>query len=138
MIRIVIDTNLFIAAYRNRNSASARILRILESGRAVGVCFTTAIERELFRILKRGRTSTQYRDRIRTLLESGERIHDAPRVHLVKEDPSDNKFLGCATKAGASYILTNDRHLLDLGTVEGIRITRPQLFLTEWSEKKKK
>lgn len=32
------------------------------------------------------------------------------KFELIKSDPSDNKFVDCAIKAQAKYIVTNDHH----------------------------
>ena len=39
-----------------------------------------------------------------------------PSFHfnLIKSDPDDNKFVDCAITAGASYIVSNDKHLAEL------------------------
>ena len=44
-------------------------------------------------------------------------------------DPKDNKFLDCALVAGASLILSSDRHLRSMDPYQGIRIVNPQEFL---------
>lgn len=42
--------------------------------------------------------------------------------HLVPDDIADTPVLRAAVAAGADYLVTNDRHLLDLNPYEGIRI----------------
>ena len=37
-------------------------------------------------------------------------------------DPADSPILRAALEAGADYLVTNDRHLLDLDPHEGLRI----------------
>ena len=36
----------------------------------------------------------------------------ASQVEIVKEDPSDNKFIQCAIASGADFIVSGDKHLL--------------------------
>lgn len=36
-------------------------------------------------------------------------------IRLVKDDPEDDKFITCAYFGDADYIVSADRHLLDLG-----------------------
>jgi predicted nucleic acid-binding protein len=45
------------------------------------------------------------------------------------KDPSDSKFLECAVEGNADFIITGDRHLLDLGKFEEIKIVIPAEFL---------
>ncbi len=42
--------------------------------------------------------------------------------HDVLDDAKDTPILRAALEAGADYLVTNDRHLLDLNPYEGLRI----------------
>ena len=42
--------------------------------------------------------------------------------HAVPSDPQDSPILRAALSANADYLVTNDRHLLALDPVEGLRI----------------
>lgn len=33
-------------------------------------------------------------------------------IEIIKEDPEDNKFIGCTLTGGAVYIISEDNHLL--------------------------
>lgn len=44
-------------------------------------------------------------------------------------DPDDNRILECAIEARADWIVTGDKHLLDMLSFEGISILRPDDFL---------
>jgi len=50
------------------------------------------------------------------LLSSPNHIRQDPyfRFELIKDDPDDNKFVNCAIAAGADWLVTNDRHILNL------------------------
>ena len=51
------------------------------------------------------------------------------RVRVITSDPDDNMILGCAVSANAAFIVSGDRHLLDLGQYKGIVIVRPAEYL---------
>lgn len=51
--------------------------------------------------------------------------HPAPIPATIKDDPDDDHVLACALAAHADLIVSGDRHLLDLGSYQGIRIVRP-------------
>lgn len=51
------------------------------------------------------------------------------KVKVVKDDPTDDKFIETALNGKASYIVTQDRHLLDIREFEGVRIVTPEEFL---------
>lgn len=50
-------------------------------------------------------------------------------LHVVAADPDDDKVLECALAGGATHIVTGDRHLLSLGSYQGIPIVRATDFL---------
>jgi len=45
-------------------------------------------------------------------------------LHVIEDDPDDNRVLECAIKGRADYIVTGDRHLLRLGSYEAIAIVQ--------------
>ena len=51
------------------------------------------------------------------------------QLRVIEEDPSDDKFIECALTAGATYVVTGDRHLLDIGTYENVQIVTAAAFL---------
>ena len=49
----------------------------------------------------------------------------------VKDDPKDDKILAAAKEAGASYLISEDRHLRKLKVWEGIQIMNRDEFTSE-------
>lgn len=56
----------------------------------------------------------------------------APQVCLtvVKDDPDDDRVLECAITGEAEFIVTGDRHLLRMGTFNGIEIVTVRDFMS--------
>ncbi len=50
--------------------------------------------------------------------------------HVVKADPADDIYIAAAADGLADYIVSGDRHLLDLAEYGGIRIVTPRTFLS--------
>ncbi len=50
------------------------------------------------------------------------------RINAVKNDPTDNKIIECAVEANADYIISGDRHLLNMKKFRGIKILTPAEF----------
>ena len=51
-------------------------------------------------------------------------------LKVIDADPDDDKVLECAVLGSATHIVTGDRrHLLPLGSFQGIRIMAPAEFL---------
>ena len=57
------------------------------------------------------------------------------KLKVITADPDDDKVLECAVVAGATHIVTGDRrHLLPLGTYQGIQIITAADFLAVASQ----
>ena len=50
-------------------------------------------------------------------------------IDAVKDDPDDNRVLECAVEGNAGVIVSGDRHLLGLGTYQGMPIMKVRQFL---------
>ena len=48
---------------------------------------------------------------------------------IIINDPDDDKFIDCAVEAHADYIITGNKHLLDLKNFGKIEIIKPEVFL---------
>lgn len=140
---IVVDTNLLVAAFFNKRSASFKILRMAEE-KKIQIFWTESIKREAEIILTNIQKSLKSSGRKKVLAEQLEafekevfnkifkqenKIKNPPRVNAVKEDPSDNKFLSCALAANVDLITTTDRHLLKLRSFRQIPILTPTASL---------
>lgn len=75
------------------------------------------------------------RDRKLTMLISkdieNEFIKTSSKISVITADPTDNIFLECAADGRADYIISGDKHLLDLGTYSGIPILKAKDFLVK-------
>ncbi|HHX39394.1 MAG TPA: putative toxin-antitoxin system toxin component, PIN family [Armatimonadetes bacterium] len=126
-LRVVLDTNLFVAAYWNPRSAPARVLEACEESQ-LRLLYSAAIRREMDYILRKAHTSEAFQHRVSLLLEDAEEICPTRSLRLVQADPDDDKFLECALEGDADYLISSDAHLLRLGTINGARIIKPGAF----------
>lgn len=61
--------------------------------------------------------------------ETAHFVKPVRKLNITKTDLTDNKFLECAIEAKADFIISGDRHLLDLKEFQGIKILRtPDFF----------
>ena len=51
-------------------------------------------------------------------------------LDVVPDDPKDNHVLAAALETHCEYIVSGDRHLLDLHEFQGVKIVTPRDFLT--------
>ena len=129
MIRIVIDTNVYISALMFGGLPGSLLdLVFLRS-------FVTLISPDLLRELDeklRLKFEVSPED-ASTILEritgAADVVQPEETLHVVKEDPDDNRVLECAVTGQADYIVTGDRHLLQLSEYRGITVLRVRQFL---------
>ncbi|HEA47022.1 MAG TPA: putative toxin-antitoxin system toxin component, PIN family [bacterium] len=127
-IRVVLDTNVLVAAHFNPGSASNTILELCQRKKLVLV-LTSHILKEFSLILRNISARKSFRKKMDKIIFQAILAKKAPRVNMVCEDPEDNKFLSCALAGKADYIITSDRHLLVLRKFRGIKIVKPVQFL---------
>lgn len=125
--KVVLDTNLFVAAFWNKKSASADILRACRD-RRIRLLYTSGIRREIFTILRNIRATDRYKKEVEDLLALGSEVAILGDLAVVSDDPDDDKFLECAEAARADYLVTSDDHLLRLKTFGRTRILKPSEF----------
>lgn len=125
-MKVVIDTNLIIAARWNPGSSSNRIINMVIEGK-VSAVYTTAIKNENLHILEKVKPPKDYLDKILKFYRISRKV-DAKRKIDICPDKADNRFLEAAVAGKASYIISSDRHLLDLKEFEGVRILKPGDF----------
>jgi len=127
-LKLVLDTNTFIAAYFNRKSASARIIDLCLKKKHK-LIFSSRLSKEVRLILNNVRAEKKFLKKVRSLFMNASKVEPTQEVFAVKEDPEDNKFLECALEGKADYLITSDRHLLGLGEFAQTKICKPTQFL---------
>jgi predicted nucleic acid-binding protein len=66
---------------------------------------------------------------LRNLRTHARHVETKSKISVVIADPTDNIFLECAMDGGANFIISGDRHLLDVEVYKGIKIVRAGEFL---------
>jgi putative PIN family toxin of toxin-antitoxin system len=129
--RVVLDTNVLISGLCF-GGKPRRVLELAVEGRIQ--LFSTAVlidEFERVMTAKFPDREAAVRD---TLDELGLIQRLVPRRALVRlkviaADPADDRVLECAVAARAGFIVSGDKHLLDLGRFRKIAILSPSDFL---------
>ena len=78
---------------------------------------------------KFGLSPSQVKVIIETFDDTFESVVPQKKVCVIKKDPTDDRILEAALAGNAQYIVSGDKHLLDLGTWRRIEILRPAEFL---------
>ena len=133
MVKVVIDTSVFLAGLltQNEESGSFQVLNDWIDDRFVLVMSPQILE-ELVFVLARRRFS---QDNVDNLVDKiGETALNIPGIYeatfLDDIDPKDNIFLAAAYEAKADYLVSLDKkHILPIKYYHGTQILQPKLFL---------
>jgi putative PIN family toxin of toxin-antitoxin system len=147
--RAVFDCMTFLQATARPTGPAAACLRLLEAG-AVGLFVSDDVLREVEDVLSRPNlrrknpllTDQAVRLLLDRLAQLATRLDPVPFQFPYPRDPKDEPYLNLAIAAGASYLVTWDKDLLDLmadnpdGTAfrsrfSGLLILTPVAFLRE-------
>ena len=139
-MRLVLDTNVIVSASLGPGSPPDQLFR---SWRANEFELVTSepLLRELQTVISRpkiaDRAGWTRNEQIELLDELRERcIVVSPEIELtaIEADPTDNRVLEAALEGQADYIVTGDRHLLDLNRYADIAIVTPRRILAILTE----
>jgi putative PIN family toxin of toxin-antitoxin system len=136
--RIVLDTNVLVSAILF-GGPPRDVLELAISG-TIHCSLSVSILDELRDVLCRPKFGFSLEQSLRVIEELhavSDVVDPGDRVLVLASDPDDNMILECAISAKAAFIVSGDRHLLDLGQYEGIVIVRPAEYLRTIGSTKK-
>lgn len=129
MRRVTFDTNVYISALTHQGLA-ARLLLLASEG-AFALQISDAVLDEIVEVLERNFFWPQ--EELQTvrpiLLSIAQHVTPHLELSIVERDPDDDRILECSQASCSDYIVTNDKHLLNLKQYAGARIIQPAEFL---------
>jgi len=135
MIRVVIDTNVFVSAVMG--GLSRPILDGWRTGQFIFV-LSDRIACEYLNVLKRpkfGLPDSVVEPIVAFLFKKGEFVTPTEKLNVIQDDPKDNMFLEAAVAGSVNWIVSGDkRHLLPLKTFREIPIISTREFL-DWLDR---
>ncbi|MFZ2411766.1 MAG: putative toxin-antitoxin system toxin component, PIN family [Candidatus Methanoperedens sp.] len=124
MLRIVADTNIYISAFFWRGKPN-RLIHLCYAGKAKLVVSRKIIE-ELERILLTDEKFKMEREDValntEIILSNAELVEPKATLNVIKEDPDDDRILECAVEGEAEYLVSGNKHLLNIKEFQGIKI----------------
>jgi len=122
MRRVVVDTNIMVSAYLG--GALEAVIVAWKAGKFT-LIVSDQIASEYFSILKRPKFKIELdelEDFAALILSNAEFVLPEEHVLVIQADPSDNKFIEVAIAGKADYIVSGDRHLLDIKEYQSIPV----------------
>ncbi len=145
MIRVFLDTNVFVSALLTPESPPARILELALEGK-LRLVLSSGIIKEIALVLqyprvkkalrKRRLTSKEVEEAIFKILKTAAITPGAVVAEGISRDPADDMILSGAAEGQADFIISGDQDLTCLESFEGIRIVNPTTFLRLIEEKR--
>jgi len=131
-MKIVIDANLFISALIWDGIPETVVNRVADRWDTLFI--SDAILDEIdrtFRKPKFGRSEDHVVSFVAYIKKIGKTVTISPkhRITNICRDHDDDKYIECALAAGAAYIISGDRDLLDLKEYGGIKIVNARDYL---------
>jgi len=128
-MRVVLDTNIFVSMLMG--GPLRKINHAWRTGKFT-LIVSDEIVSEYLEVLQRPKLHLSLRAisiAIGRIQRKAEFVLPLQSVTAVEDDPSDNKFLEALLAGKADYLVSGDKHLLDLKTFRGIPIITARQFI---------
>jgi uncharacterized protein len=133
VISVVFDTVIFVRGLINADSLCGRL--VFDYANRYRLVISQPVLIEILEVMTRSDLTRKYRGlatrNMQVLLGILASADEAPLTHIpaVSRDPKDDKFLATAVAGQATYLVSEDKDLLDIGEYEGIKIITAAAFL---------
>jgi len=129
-MRVVLDTNIFISGIFWTGSSHTIIRSWKEANFELVSSLSTiseiiAVLRD-FKIRLPDEMITEWVDLI---IKNSIIVEPKEKINIIKDDPTDNMFLESASAGNAEYIISQNKHLLNVKEFRGIKIITPEEFI---------
>jgi len=128
--KVVLDTNIIISVFGW--SGKPRKIFELALNDKIELITSPQLISELKRVSDYPRfdfSNELKKEIIDLILEISTIVTTKTRINIIKDDPSDNRLLETALCGNADFIITGDKHLLNLKEYRGIKILTAAEFL---------
>ena len=130
MLRAVLDTNVIVSGFNFIGSKPAEILDLVVFGGIANFVSPHIIEETKSILIRKFSWTEGEAEAAGFWLSTYSKVvNPGAHVSIISRDDPDNRILECALEANAGYIISGDRHLLDLQIYQGISIVNPAVFL---------
>jgi putative PIN family toxin of toxin-antitoxin system len=135
MITAILDANVLVSAMLTPKGHPAEILREWRGG-TFDLVISLSILKEIQRVIsypkinkRLTQSNLEANEFLLGLAQFSIMVYEEPQIDVIKEDPSDNKYLACAQRGEVDFVVSGDQHLLKLQNYKGTRIVTPKEFL---------
>jgi putative PIN family toxin of toxin-antitoxin system len=137
-VKAVLDTSILISLLFKKALAK-EFSRLMEK-ESIEFYSSEEILRELARVLTYPKIEEVFKKAginkataLESLVEILKIVNPKVKIDVIKRDSLDNKVLECALEAGPKYVVSGDKHLLELKKFRKIEILTAREFLEKMS-----
>lgn len=125
MLKFTLDTNTLISATITRGN-EFELLRLAKEGKIKVIVSLPIIEefKEVISREKFGFSSRQVKKVTKLLFDVCDLVIPTVHLNVIKDDPDDNKIIECAVSGNVDYIVSGDKHLLNIQRYDSIPMIR--------------
>jgi putative PIN family toxin of toxin-antitoxin system len=134
-VRVVVDTNVIVSSLINSHGAPGRIVQLFKEGQC-DLLVSDEILAEYFRSLNyekvarfHGLSPASVSKFLSEMKSFSLFTQVSVHIRAVAADLDDNKFIEAAVAGGAEFIVSGDKHLLELREYDGIHIVTLATFV---------
>lgn len=134
--KVVLDTNVIISAF-GWHGIPKDVISLMRGGKIQNFTSLEILD-ELKRVAgypKLGFPEEIQIEILETIYNASTLVSLKGALRVVNKDPDDNMILECASVGDVEYIISGDKHLLDLVNFSDITILTPEDFMKNWSFK---
>lgn len=137
MLRVVVDTNIFISGLL-KSSNNRQLIILLQNSKFTLLISPETLD-ELINVISRPKfhkviNRIDAEELIEIIKTQAVLVKPRQKFDIIKEDLNDNRFLELAFEAKVDLIVSGDHHLLLLKTFHGIPIITSKEFIIRLSE----
>jgi len=128
-MNIVFDTNALLSATLWNNSEAQKLLfKLIDLDAKLYI--TMPMITEYQKVMQRDFKFTHQEtiEAVTKILKIFQLVTPKEKIDIIKDDPTDNMIIECAVCANAQYIITYDKHLLQIKKFRNIQILLPKEF----------
>ena len=134
-MKVVLDTNIWLSAIFWKGESDRLIKNILN--KKISIIITQDILSEIIEVLNKEEKFQKFiddrkqkiEDLTRTILSLSTLIETKSKFDLIKEHPKDNIILEAAFDGNVDYIVSYDKHIINMIEFREIKILKPEEFL---------
>ncbi|AKH98010.1 putative toxin-antitoxin system toxin component, PIN family [Halanaeroarchaeum sulfurireducens] len=130
-MKAVLDTNVLISSVIATGVPHDVVVKGFsgEYGIIVSVATLTEFRETLLKYPDRfGMEEDEVQEEVETIRYFAEFVEPEDDISAVEADPDDDKFLEAAVAGNVDYVVSGDRHLLDLDSFRDIEVVTPRTF----------